>query len=175
MIRLQQLKGELAAYVIGSGAWQRWQQLPPRDRLALTLLGVFFTLLLFYSFIWLPLDRKLDSASARYRQEREFLDYLQEQAPILRNAAKDERASLAPEQLQGLITSSAQKRGLVLERLDSEGNGRLLVSLAQAPFESMIVWLGEIEKKGVKLLEISLERSGVGQVDARLTFGVDMP
>lgn len=175
MIRLTPLKRELGAYLIRSGAWQRWQQLPPRDRLALTVLGVFFALLVVYAFIWLPLDRKLESATARYRQESELLAYLQAQAPMLRTLAKRERSSLGPEQLQGLITSSAQKRGLVLERLDSEGSGRLLVSLAQVPFERLIVWLRDIEKKGVTLLEIGLERNGAGRVDARLTVGVGVP
>lgn len=172
MSRLQQLRGALAGYVASSSAWQRWQQLPARDRLALTVLGAFFALLLFYAFIWLPLDRRLDAASSRYRQEREFLAYLQAQAPALHRSTKDEHPSLSPEQLQGEITSTAQQRGLVLERLDSEGNDRLLISLAHAPFENMIQWLKELEKKGVALLEVNLERSGVGRVDARLTVGV---
>lgn len=173
MIRLQHLKGELAGHVTRSGAWQRWQQLPPRDRLALMVLGGFFALLLFYAFIWLPIDRKLDSASLRYRQEREFLAHLQEQAPLLHSSSKGERPNLSPEQLQGVITSTAQQHGLVLERLDSEGSGRVLTSLAQAPFETLLRWLAELEEKGVALMEISLEKTGVGKVDARMTMAVE--
>ena len=173
MIRLHKLKDELAGHMIRSGIWQRWQQLPSRDRLALKVLGGFFALLLFYAFIWLPIDRKLDSAGARYRQERDLLSHLQEQAPMLRSSIKGDRPRLSSEQLQGVVTSTAQKHGLVLERLDSEGGGRLLISLAQAPFEKLLHWLTELEEKGVALTEASLEKTGTGVVDARLTLTVE--
>lgn len=132
-------------------------------------------LLLFYAFVWLPLERKLDASNARYQQEREFLSYLQEQAPTLRRAAPHARSSLSPERLQGVVTSTAQQHGLVLERLDSEGSGRLLIALAQAPFDKIVRWLQELEEQGVTLFEVSLERSGVGTVDARLAVGIDEP
>lgn len=173
MNALLQWKSEIASRVTQSGAWQHWRQLPPRDRLALMVLGVFFALVLFYAFIWLPIDRKLDSASTRYLQEREFLAYLQKHAPTVGRSAQNARPELSPEQLQGVITSTAQKHGLVLERLDSEGSGRLLIALAQAPFESLLRWLAELEGKGVALREVSLERSGVGKVDARLTMAIE--
>ncbi|KQO44687.1 MAG: type II secretion system protein M [Pseudomonas sp.] len=173
MSSLNQLKSELANRVTQSRGWQRWQQLPPRDRSILLWLAGGVALLLFYAFVWLPLERKVDASNARYQQEREFLSYLQEQAPTLRRVGPHARLSLSPERLQGLVTSTAQQHGLVLERLDSEGGGRLLISLAQAPFDKIVRWLQELEEKGVTLFEVSLERSGVGKVDARLAVGVD--
>lgn len=175
MSRLIQLKGELANRVTRSRAWQHWQQLPARDRSMLLGLAGGAALLLFYAFVWLPLERKLDASNARYQQEREFLSYLQEQAPTLRRAAPHARSSLSPERLQGVVTSTAQQHGLVLERLDSEGSGRLLIALAQAPFDNIVRWLQELEEQGVTLFEVSLERSGVGKVDARLAVGIDEP
>jgi general secretion pathway protein M len=163
MSSLKQLKIELANRVTQSRGWQRWQQLPSRDRSTLLWLAGGVALLLFYAFVWLPLERKVDASNARYQQEREFLSYLHEQAPTLRRATPHARSSLSPERLQGLV----------LERLDSEGGGRLLISLAQAPFDKIVRWLQELEEKGVTLFEVSLERSGVGKVDARLAVGVD--
>lgn len=173
MKALLRWRGELSGRVTQSGAWQHWRQLPPRDRMALLVLCAFFSLVLFYAFVWLPIERKLDSASARYLQEREFLAHMHEQAPALSQASKGSRPELSPEQLQGVITSTAQQHGLVLERLDSEGSGRLLIALAHAPFESLLRWLAELEEKGVALREVSLERSGVGKVDARLTMSIE--
>jgi general secretion pathway protein M len=170
---LLQWKSEITSRVMQSGAWQHWRQLPPRDRLALMVLAAFFALVLFYAFIWLPIDRKLDSANVRYLQEREFLSYLREHAPTVSRSTRSARPELSPEQLQGVITSTAQKHGLVLQRLDSEGSGRLLIALAQTPFESLLRWLAELEGKGVALREVSLERSGVGKVDARLTMAIE--
>lgn len=155
-----------------SPAWRRWQQLPARDRLALIGLGAFLLVVLVYAFVWLPIDGKLKAANARYVQEREFYAYMQEQAPALRQSMKAVPASLGPEQLQGLVTGSAQKHGLVLERLDNEGNGRLLIALSKTPFDTLLRWLAELDGKGVGLAEASLERTEVGKVDARLTMVV---
>lgn len=175
MSSLIQLKSELANRVARSRPWQRWQQLPPRDRSMLLGLAAGAALLLFYAFAWLPLERKLEAANARYHQEREFLSYLQEQAPILRRTGLQARPDLSPELLQGMITSTAQQHGLMLERLDSEGGGRLLIALAQAPYDKVTRWLQELEDKGVILFEVSLERSAIGKVDVRLAAGVDKP
>lgn len=160
------------AQITQSPAWRRWQQLPARDRVALLGLGAFLLVILAYAFVWLPIGSKLKAANARYIQEREFYAYLQEQAPAVRQSTQAQPANLGAEQLQGLVTSSAQKHGLVLERLDNEGNGRLLIALSKTPFDALLRWLAELDGKGVGLAEASLERTEIGKVDARLTMAV---
>ena len=148
-----------------SPLWQRWQHLPPRDRLALQLLGGFLALALFYLAVWSPVAARVERARAYQQQQQALFTYIQANAGQARRQA-------APDQLQGLVTSTAQKQGLTLERFDNEGNGGLLVTLTQASFESMLKWLAELDKRGVTLTEASLDKVAIGKVDARLTLMV---
>lgn len=172
MNRLSHLRAQFAAELERSALWARWQVMPRRDRQLLKVLAVAVGLLLFYAFIWLPLDRKLESARDRFEQERELHAYLREQAPNISGGARSERTILSSEQLQGVVTSTAQQHALVLERLDSDGSERLLISLSKAPFEKIVQWIQELEKKGAVLHEVSLERRDIGKVDVRLAVGV---
>ncbi len=97
---------------------QRWQHLPSRERVALLLLSGFLALVLGYVMVWQPIVQRVDRARSYYQSQQLLYTYIQENAAKARQlgAAK---TVLAPEQLQGLVTSSAQQRGLTLERMDT--------------------------------------------------------
>ena len=94
--------------------------------------------------------------------------YIQENAPKVRGAGVT-KVTLEPEQLQGLVTATAQQRGLPLERLDNDGGG-LLISMAKVPFEPLLLWLSDLQSKGVRLSDVNLDRADTGKVDARITL-----
>ncbi|MCO7556418.1 type II secretion system protein M [Metapseudomonas otitidis] len=172
MSALMEIGTRLRAGLEQSPLWHRWQHLPPRDRLALALLGGFLALVLFYLAVWSPVAARVERARAYQQQQLALFTYIQSNADRARRQGARSRVELAPDQLQGLVTSSAQKQGLALERLDNEGNGGLLVTLSQASFESMLKWLAELDKRGVTLTEASLDKVATGKVDARLTLMV---
>jgi general secretion pathway protein M len=169
MSALISLKQQVITRAAGSPLGQRWQQLPPRDRMALALLGGFVLLALLYLMIWQPVARQGQDARSYYQQQRELHAYLQANADLARQQAGRPQADLAPDQLQGLVTQSAKEHGLTIERFDSDGDG-LLVSLAQAPFANLLRWFSELEAQGVRLAEVSLDRAENGKVDARVTM-----
>jgi general secretion pathway protein M len=148
---------------------QRWQHLPSRERVALTALAAFLLLVLLYMSIWQPIVQRMERARSYYDSQRVLYTYLQENAPKARSVA-GAKAVLAPEQLQGLVTTSAQQRGLNLERLDNDGSSGLLISLAKAPFEPLLLWLSELQSQGVRLSEVNFDRSDTGKVDAKVTL-----
>lgn len=162
-------KQQLATRAADSPLWRRWQQLLPRERLAVALLALFLLAALLYLALWQPAARQLKDARGYYLQQRELNAYLLQNAPQARQLSGKPPVSLAAEQLQGLVTQSAQQHGLVVERFDSDAEG-LLVSLAQAPFASLLRWLSDLQAQGVGLAEVSLDRAGDGKVDARLTL-----
>lgn len=170
MSALANWKNLLGMRFTQSAIGQGWLQLPTRDRLALLLLGVFFALALFYALIWQPITGKLEHARAQHQQARELYAYLLKNAAQASQLSKTAKVQLAPEQLQGLVTASAQQHGLLLERYDSEGSNGLLIALTQASFEPMLRWIAELEEKGVNLTEVSLDKVGTGKVDAKLTL-----
>ena len=147
MQALVQLRQQFSERATSSPLWQRWQQMAPRERMALGLLGAFLIGVVLYLSIWQPAARELKDARNYYQQQRE----------------------LNAEQLQGLVTRTAQQHGLVVERFDSDSEG-LLVSLAEAPFAAMLRWFGELQAQGVRLAEVSLDRASTGKVNARLTL-----
>jgi len=163
------LKTRLGARASSSPLYQRWQQLPPRDRLALNLLAGFLALVMLYVAVWLPVQRHLKDARQWYQSQRELHQYIQSNAELARQSAASPAASIDAEQLQGLVTASAQQAALAIERYDNDGSG-LSLSLTQVPFATLLPWLADLEQQGVELAEVSLDRAGTGKVDARLTL-----
>lgn len=163
------LRGRLRAGLERSPLWQHFQHLPPRDRMALTGLAAFIALVLGYLLVWQPAERLLGRAQEHYRQQQELHAYLQANAEQARRSAGPARRGLEPEKLQGVVTGTAQRHGLVLERFDSEGDNGVMLSLSKAPFEPLLRWIATLQERGAEVTEISLDRVEAGRVDVRLT------
>ena len=149
---------------------QRLQTLPPRDRLALLVLGAFMLLVLGYLLLWQPAQRQAQAARAAFEEQRALYAYLQSRAPELRGRDLQPRGSLDPIRLQGLVTASAAEQGLVIERLDSEGDGAVQVGLQPVPFEQLLRWIQALEAQGVTVQEAGLDRAEDNRVTARLSL-----
>lgn len=154
---------------------QRWRSLPPRDRLALVLLGGFLLLVLLYLSVWRPVERNAAEARQYYEQERELYAYLQANAERARGLSGEVQERVDANRLQGFVTRSAAERGLSIERLESQGPGELQVSLPSVAFAELLRWFVELEAQGVRLQEVGLDRGEPGRVAARLvlTAGVE--
>jgi general secretion pathway protein M len=172
MSALANLSVRLRQQASGSPLGQRWQQLPPRDRLALIGLGGFFAVVMLYLLIWQPLQQQLHASRNWYAQQRELHQYVLEHAEQARQvAAVAPQQSIDPDALQGLVTSSAQAAGLTIERVDSDSSG-LQVNLTPSAFVNLLPWLQELHNSGVGFSEVSLERGENGLVLARLSLVV---
>lgn len=163
------LRSQLQQRVQLSPLGQRWQQLPPRDRLALLGLGAFMAVVLIYLALWLPLQRDLQQSRAWYSQQRELHAYVLAHADQARQLAGQQQ--IDAEALHGLVTRSAQERGLSIERVDSDATG-VQVNLAPAPFANLLAWLQQLQAEGVRFADVSLERGDNGNVLARLSLAV---
>jgi len=148
---------------------QRWQQLQARERLALSMLAIFLLTTLLYLALWQPASRQLQSAHSYYESQLALHQYLLEHAEQARQVAGQHAMQpLLAEQLSGAITQSAEQHALLLERVNSQGEAGLQVSLSQASFEALLRWLLELQSQGVELTEISLARQDDGKVNATL-------
>lgn len=164
------LSTPLAAQWQDSALARRWRDLPPRDRLALSLLAAFLGAVLLYLLLWQPVQQRLDGARTAFEQERALYAYLQENAPLARSVALKPQVNLDPARLQGLVTASAAEQGLAIERLDSDGEGALQVSLQAAPFTQLLRWLDVLQEQGVRISEAGLDRAEENRVSTRLTL-----
>jgi general secretion pathway protein M len=171
MSAMQRLRAQLLGQASASPLGQRWQQLPPRDRLALLWLSGFLAALLVYLLIWLPVQHQLQASRNWYTQQSELHSYLLANAEQARQAAAQPQSGIAPEALQGLVTSSAQAAGLSIERVDADPSG-MQVNLAPSAFASLLPWLQQLQTSGVVFSEVSLQRGENGMVLARLSLAV---
>lgn len=172
MTRLQALKNPFTAQMENSQLLQRWRGLPPRDRLSLSLLAAFLLLVILYLALWQPAQQKLVAARSAFEQQRALHAYLQAKEPLARSLASKPRVELDPARLQGLVTASATEQGLAVERMDSDGDGSVQVSLQPAPFAQLLRWFAVLEEQGVQIVEAGLDRSEENRVAARLTLRV---
>lgn len=150
---------------------QRWQGLPSRDRLAVGLLAAFLGLVVLYLLVWQPAQRQALEARSYYQQQRELNAYLHARAPAARGLGDSEALpKIEPARLQGFVANSALEHGLTVERLDSEGEGVVLVSLQPAAFAQLLQWFQVLEAQGVRIDEAGLDRAEQGRVAARFTL-----
>lgn len=164
------LKQQMQVRLAESPMWLRWQRLQPRERLSLTLLGSFLLVVLFYLLLWQPAQQRVSDARAYFQQERDLHAYLEQNTELARQMSRSNPVSLAPEQLQGLVTQSAQQSGLVIESFDIGSDGSLQVTLPGASYASLLRWFDELQAAGAGLVEVSISQVGDGVVDARASF-----
>jgi general secretion pathway protein M len=152
-----------------SPLWLRWQRLQPRERLSLTLLAAFLAVVLLYLLVWQPAQRHAREARAAYQEARELHRYLEQNTELARQLSRSQPVTLAPEQLQGLVTQSAQESGLTIESFDNGSDGSLQVTLPGASYATLLRWFETLQAAGASLGEVSISQVGDGLVDARVT------
>ncbi|TWC42879.1 general secretion pathway protein M [Pseudomonas sp. SJZ079] len=161
-----------AAQLQSSVLLQRWRGLAMRERLALGLLAVFLLLVVLYLSLWRPAQLGVAAARSAFEQQRALHTYMQAQAPLARGLAAKPQVHLDPERLQGMVTASAAEQGLTIERLDSDSDGSLQVSVQSAPFAQLLRWFAVLEQQGVQIVEAGLDRDEGNRVAARLSLRV---
>lgn len=164
------LRQQMRVRLSESPLWLRWQRLQPRERMSLTLLGAFLLVVLLYALLWQPAQQRARDAQAYFQQERELHAYMEQNTELARRMSRSNPVSLAPEQLQGLVTQSAQQKGLTIESFDFGSDGSLQVTLPSAGYGTLLRWFDELQAAGATLAEVSLSQVGEGLVDARVSF-----
>ncbi|WP_437881247.1 type II secretion system protein M [Pseudomonas sp. LRF_L74] len=152
-----------------SAAGQYWNHLSPRDRLALGGLSLFLLVVVLYLSIWRPIAAQVDQARASLQQQRSLNAYLEANAERARAAAgHSPSAAVEPARLPGVVTASAAAQGLSVERLDSQGDGGVQVTLQATEFARLLRWISELDGQGVRVDEAGIERADKGLVTSRL-------
>ena len=145
---------------------QMLQTLTQRERtlVSLALAGVIFAAV--FQFVWLPVQAKRAALSAEiagYAQIIDRIAALGPETPVLQTAA----GPATP--LSTRVTQSAEVAGLVLRRLEPEGD-MLRVTLDDVAFANVILWLSDLETThAVIVAGIEVDRRPApGIVSARL-------
>lgn len=134
-------------------------------------------LTLFYLVVWEPIHLALDTERQKQQSQKEILLWMQDAAAEVkalqatggRNTIRDKNkpTTLVVEQTidtAGLKTS--------LSKLESSGKNGARVTLNEASFNQVLVWLNTLATyNGIHVVSANLERtSQPGKTNARLTF-----
>ena len=146
-----------------------YEQLSPRDRLALRVLCGFAVLVLLYSFLLQPVTDYSNRAQMRLQEERDLLAWLRASEPAANLAVS---GATRNQPVAALVNSSAKTNDLTIRRYEPAGESSLRVWLEGAQFNSVVKWLYQLQSvHGIRAAEFSIEReSGPGRVSARLTL-----
>lgn len=150
-------------------AW--YEQLSPRDRLALRVLCGFAALVVLYSLLLQPMIDYSSRAQRRLLEERELIAWLRSNEPAAKAAVA--ASTVGREQpVAALVNSSAKANALTIRRYEPTGDSSIRVWLEGAQFNSFVKWLYQLQSvHGIRATEFSVEREPEpGRVSARLTL-----
>ena len=154
----------------GLSAW--WQQLAPRERLALATGGSVLVLVLAWLVVFDPLASRTESAARRLLAEQETLAWLR--GLSVPAAASTVQPLSEGETALDILNEEIRAAGLesALKRLTPTGEGRFELGFEGAGWAPLTRCLvGLVETRGARLTRVHAERNSTpGQVNASLTL-----
>lgn len=161
----------------------RYDQLPTRDRQALSVLGVALALAIMYFAVWRPITEFHDNAQASRENAAELLGWMQANQASIQGLGRSGNQSNAaagvekPEDgraLMALVTRSAGEAGLSLQRFEPTGDNAIRVWMEGAPFADVAAWLERLDTRhGIIIDQAAMDRSNEpGKISVRLTLAI---
>lgn len=161
----------------------RYDQLPARDRQALTVLAVALFLAVIYFVIWAPAVAFNDRAESARENAGELLAWMQANEATIKGLGASGGAGAEasgvdkPENgraLMSLVTRSAGEAGLALQRFEPSGDDAIRVWLEGVPFADVAAWLERMNgDHGVIIDQAAMDRGNEpGTVSVRLTLAI---
>lgn len=149
-----------------------WRTLEPRERLVITAGSIIALVMLFYTFLWMPVQRDLTRLRVDVPKTQMQLTRMQvqtRQVTRLRSAATTNTPS---GNLLSTLERSALDRGLRrnITRMAPDGSVGVRLALDGVGFNTLLRWLTDLQQgSGVRVESATITaQSDPGVVDARL-------
>lgn len=138
----------------------------PRERGLLLALAGIAAVALFVTLVWRPIDASRSAALADIERYDRLAARLRVAGPDVARQAAARAGSPST-----LVTESAAKAGLTIQRIEPQGSN-IGVTLDAAGFDVLVGWLAGIERDaGLKVRDIKLDRRpDPGVVTAQITL-----
>lgn len=164
MEQLQQLK-------------QWYNSLPQKEQWMVSGTGFLIIITLFYLIIWEPIHVGLQTEQQKQQSQNEILLWMQK--------ASSEVKTLRASGIRGVVRDKNKPTTLVIEqainnaglkpsvkKIESSGNNGARVTLTEASFNQILVWLNTLSThNGILVTSANIERgSKPGRTNARLSF-----
>ena len=155
-------------------AW--FLSLAPRERLMVSAAAGVVILALIFLLAWEPLASRVTQLQQSVDEQQALKQWMQQaavEARQLRGAAGSAAAD-ANRSLLAIVdqTSKQSRLGSAVKRIQPDGQDLVRVSLEQASFDDVVLWLGTLQRSyGVNVVDAALDRqANAGRVNARLTL-----
>jgi general secretion pathway protein M len=155
--------------------------LAPRERIIVYAAAALLAVILVYTIVVQPLYSKYDSLVSSVAQQRETLQWMQQNALTVSQlkGAKPAAEGLAGRSLLSVTDAAARSAKLAsaLKRIEPEGSDAVRVWLDDAAFDDVVGWLEVMSNRyGADVDTITLERAqAAGRVNVRLTLRAPGP
>ena len=152
---------------------QRFTALSPKDRLALTVLGVFLSLLIVIYLLILPANRFAIDAAQHHQQRAELLAWMRANetpARMLTSQNSDQPSQSQGQSILSLASQSAQTHNISFKRFEPFDENGLRVWLDNIAFNDMLMWLTQMQDQyGVQVHQANVDRGkSSGMITAKL-------
>jgi general secretion pathway protein M len=135
---------------------EKYQQLTDREKLLVSVSVVVVVIAILYYGLWSPMNRSLEASRAAVESQKADLAWIQRNANKaiqLRsgsNVAVNFRGSLTQ-----AVNQTASQMRIAISRMQPQGE-ELKVWVDEAPFNDVLSWLGNMESKGIKIINLDV-------------------
>ena len=151
--------------------------LPTKEQWMVSGTGALLIITLFYLVIWEPLHLGLDEELQKQQSQQEILLWMQQAADEVKTLRSSGSSSTIRDKNKPttlVIEQAIKNAGLQtsVKKIESSGNNGAKVTLDEAAFNQMLVWLNTLAThNGIQVVSANIDRAeNPGRVNARLTF-----
>ncbi|WP_411359085.1 type II secretion system protein GspM [Pseudidiomarina salilacus] len=148
---------------------QRWQQLNGRERMLVSLAGIFIAICVVYFAMWQPLQNGIEQRALQRDAAQETLNWVRENTgrylALKDQGTSNTTNSSAPRRanemgdIPRLITEFARAQQLDVGRMTPEGES-LVVVMNEVPFANVVAFLDSIEAEtGLQIEQMDITRA----------------
>lgn len=139
-----------------------YKHLARKDQRAVNLLVIFFAGVLLYFAIWQPVRDSLAQAESYYDSRRELYQWVQANAPEIRELQGQSGGGtpqLGGQSLLTIVTTTAKDQKIEVKRYEPKGENAVSLWLEGVPFNTVITWLDTLrDKYSIQVAQISVDR-----------------
>lgn len=156
---------------------QWFNSLPIKEQWMVSGTGALLIITLFYLIIWEPLHLGLDDELQKQQAQQEISLWMQQAADEVKTLRTSGSSSTIRDKNKPttlVIEQALKNAGLQtsVKKIESSGNNGARVTLDEAAFNQMLVWLNTLAThNGIQVVSANIDRAeNPGRVNARLTF-----
>ncbi|MBL4795628.1 MAG: type II secretion system protein M [Pseudomonadales bacterium] len=149
----------------------KYYSLSVRDRGALLALTIFLLCVMFFYFVWSPIQDGADEAFSRYQSNTELMAWMKANESVAKKASSSSNsANRGGKSILSLVNTTAGRNGIALKRFEPKGEDGLRIWLESVPFDAMLKWLGTMNSSyGIEVSNITVEtQDEIGLVNATI-------